>query len=111
MDGEQKKPRRFGTKSFLFCLYVAGYIALRHYGEVTHQRLGGSNNAPDQHIVGVRTDFPRWKRQAYRAAFSPLMVAEEELRLLADRGLSVVDAVERFGRGYLPGMSGLSGLP
>jgi hypothetical protein len=72
----------------LFCLYVMFYLTLRGNGEIIHQAADVRAGAESRriHIVGAEQNIPRWRRQAYRIFFSPLMVAEEEGRVLLAEG-------------------------
>ncbi|MDR1535475.1 MAG: hypothetical protein LBU64_10325 [Planctomycetota bacterium] len=80
----------------LFCLYVMFYLTLRGNGEIIHQevdlRTGGG--IARIHIVGAGQEIPRWRRQAYRIFFSPLMVAEEEGRHFLAEGRELMGMPE-----------------
>jgi hypothetical protein len=81
------------TNFLLFCLYVMFYITLRGNGEIVYQeaafRSGGSIDRIT--IVGSEQTIPRWRRQAYRVFFSPLMVVEEEGRRLFAESRNLMD--------------------
>lgn len=100
MAGEGKGTLLLRPGFLLFCLYVMAYFTTRGYGEIIYSpmavRGGGASTA--EHVVGVNYDIPRWRRQMYRAVFSPLMVAEEEFRRLAAGGKGMI----QDGRDMLP---------
>ncbi|MDR1518737.1 MAG: hypothetical protein LBU23_01145 [Planctomycetota bacterium] len=80
------------TNFLIFCLYLMLYITLRGNGEIIRREAdvrveGGVRRV---HLVGAEQEIPRWRRQAYRIVFSPLMVAEEEGRALLTEGGNVV---------------------
>ena len=84
----------FRPGCFLFFLYALGYVALRLYGEIAHQAVQvmpqgrmaeSASPLPQQHIVGAPIHLPHWRRQLYRAGYSPLMVVEEEAWQALDR--------------------------
>lgn len=84
----------------LFCLYVMCYVALRGYGEILHQEAMVDNRGRREYVVGSNRAVPRWRRQMYRAFFSPLMVAEEEGRNLLSRGRGLVRDAGDYGEGF-----------
>lgn len=77
------------------------YLTLRAYSEIVYQPIGVRLSGRE-HIVGSPPKVPRWRRQAYRVVFSPLMVAEEEGRRLKDKGEGLVEEAGDYGKSYLP---------
>lgn len=104
MSDESRGSILFHPRFLLFCLYVMGYLTLRAYGEIVYRpadmQVGG--RIVREHVVGSSLNVPRWRRQAYRVFFSPLMVAEEEGRRLKDKGQGLVEQAGDYGRNYLP---------
>lgn len=88
----------------LFCLYVMCYLTVRAYGEISYQpvQLQSRNGPVPGYVVQASYSVPRWRRQLYRAIFSPLMVVEEEGRRLADGGRGLVRDAGNYGRDLLP---------
>ena len=82
----------------LTALYMGGYGWLRATGEIGHVRpLAG---APDgRHCIGAGWDKPRWRQQAWRALYAPLMVMEEEGRRLGDGGGPAAGRAASFAPG------------
>ena len=85
------------TNFLLFCLYVMFYITLRGNGEIVHREAEFRSGASvgRMTIVGAEHAVPRWRRQAYRVFFSPLMVAEEEGRRLFAESRALTGAGSR----------------
>ncbi|MCC8190608.1 MAG: hypothetical protein LIP77_08245 [Planctomycetes bacterium] len=77
------KKRRSPARTFVVFLvvYAAGYGGLRASGEIVSQtaRVQVESAAAVEYLVGSDPLLPRWRRQAYRTLFSPLMVVEEEV--------------------------------
>ena len=102
----EEKGRSFilQPRFLLFCLYVMAYVCLRAYGEVVHETRAGTSlfgRRGADHVVGASAKVPRWRRQVYRIAFSPLMVAEEEGRRLGDAAVELVQQAGDYGKGLL----------
>lgn len=115
----------FKPAFLLFCLYVMGYLTIRSYGEIAYQQLANNpSQSPPQYqqspsgrgggggggrggdntrdaMITTNPTIPRWRRQLYRAIFSPLMVAEEEGRRFAStqRGQNLLREAEDRLRG------------
>ncbi len=87
----------------LFCLYCMGYVALRGSDEIMHQiaELRTPEGVAEQHIIGPNPVSPRWRRQACRVAFSPLMVVEEEARRVFSDGRGWMRSAGDYGRDLL----------
>lgn len=81
-----------------------GYLTLRSCSEIVHQAVDmrSGTRIVKEHVVGSSPGAPRWRRQLYRIAFSPLMVAEEEGRRLKDKGAGLAREAGDYGRSYLP---------
>gem|GEM_PF-1889029 len=94
----------FSPRFLLLCLYVMCYLTVRAYGEIVCLGVDQSfgSYVGGNHIVEPAGQIPRWRRQAYRAVFSPLMVVEEEARRLKDKGAGLVEEAGGYGRSYLP---------
>lgn len=102
---EGRKPFLFFRPRFiLFCLYVVGYVALRHYGEIIQQAVDKRVDGvvTKEYIVASALTVPRWRRQLYRASFSPLMVVEEEVMRVYTGGGNIIREFVEAARGYLP---------
>ncbi len=104
MADEKRHSLIFSPRFLLLCLYIMCYVALRGYDEIIYQAvdLSAGREVVKEHIVGSSPLVPRWRRQAYRIVFSPLMVVEEEARRLADKGQGLVQNASEYGRSYLP---------
>lgn len=104
MADERRGTFLLRPRFLLFCIYVMAYMTARAYGEVVYQTmdLRRGNQVVQEHMVGSNPAMPRWRRQAYRAVFSPLMVVEEEGRRIMSRGSGLLRDAREYGRDYLP---------
>lgn len=84
----------------LFCLFVMAYITVRSGGELVYQPARNPDGGT-HYIIGANIGIPRWRRQLYRALFSPFMVVEEEGRRLASDGLGLALAAGDYGHELL----------
>jgi len=82
-DPKQPRPRR--SRFLLFVMYLAVYGALRLTGEVAGEttRIQVEQQTAVANIVIPDPSIPYWRQQIYRGLFSPCMVAEEEIHLMA----------------------------
>lgn len=85
MASENRGNMFMRPKFLLFCLYVMAYVTIRAAGDLVYQPARNPDGGV-QYIIGSNFGLPRWRRQIYRACFSPLMVVEEETRRLAADG-------------------------
>ncbi|MCC8181031.1 MAG: hypothetical protein LIP23_09010 [Planctomycetes bacterium] len=105
MADERRHPMLLRPSFLLFCLYVMAYLTIRAYGEIIYQRVDMQvtrGGIVHEFIVGTDYSLPRWRRQLYRAFFSPLMVVEEEGRRLVAGSQGLVEDARDYGRGFLP---------
>lgn len=105
MADERKGTLLLRPRFLLFCLYVMCYVALRGYSEIILQQVPVQTDGGrmvQTYIVGSSSEVPRWRRQAYRVVFSPLMVAEEEGRRIMGKGRGLISDAEQYGRSFLP---------
>lgn len=88
-DNAKPPGRRHRRRRFLFfCVYVVAYSVLRLTGEVVSQtaQIQVERQSALEYVVGVDPTLPLWRRQVYRAFFSPCMVVEEEVHRYAGGG-------------------------
>ncbi|MDR1612055.1 MAG: hypothetical protein LBT97_04640 [Planctomycetota bacterium] len=88
----------------LLCLYAMVYVMLRTNGEIVSRNPSAyqGGTAYTEYVVCPDPALPRYRRQFYRAVFSPFMVAEEEGRWLGSRGRGLIERVGEYGRRLLP---------
>lgn len=84
-------------KFLLLCIYIIGFWALRSSDEIVSQTgiVNAGGTPTNMYVVGASPGIPRWRRQVYRVAFSPLMVAEEEVHTLIDKGLGATRQIRQ----------------
>lgn len=104
MADDRRQPMVYRPRFLLVCLYIMCYITLRGYGEIVSQvtDVRVDNVVSRRVIIGSDPTVPRWRRQVYRALFSPCMVIEEEGRRLATEGKGLVREAGDYGRGFMP---------
>ena len=100
-------PPSFVRRHFLLSLivYAGLYGWLRAEGSIEYMRVPvfSEGDSATQEVVAPPWKLSRWKRQAYRVVFSPLMVAEEEgrtlMRLFMERAPDAYGRLTRDGGG------------